>query len=825
MGSEYEDLQARLAVRSIFAPSTRPSRPTSTRHSRALRGRLAVQVIEATRLDQASLAFQPFVVVSVGSEQHSTKVGKAANPRWDEGPFTFYCDSSTPDKRTVNFEVLDQSSVSTRSLGKVQFSVRRLKPGQKFDFWMPLQTGYVAAPGGGAALKVALMVTHINITPDEANQAVPSTIIQFSGCKDDQTSADVANTASFGIGGRGAGGACTCSMIKAMQQQPDCSWVQLLRNMRRILKEDGYQQIPQLSCSRDMNLHNPIRYTNWSPKGSFRSVLIGINYYGSRAQLSGCHNDVFAMQKAIQQFGFKSEDQWVLLDDGQHDKPTYCNITRAMHWLVDGAKEGDSLFFHYSGHGTTLADDDYGEEDSGMDQALCPVDYEYSGMLRDDTVYEIMVSPLHQGANLVCVTDCCHSGSIMDLPYTFKASERALVAAESSQRSLEGAKMEVNQHFNVAMAKEANQRHLEHQQEAAHANSQFHRQLKAEVDDVLKVGLTKRLERMEQKVQTLLGNSSASRNLKAPSSSGAEKQESSASVSDSSVQTNEDVKIEPHKRMSEAFEKALIASAAAARTPNKRFGASRIQRRYTDPPEKDERIYKETATLSTTASVLNQQVSCRERQLASLRAQLEVARKLHEEQKASTEASKAAYDKMLSNSSGMEEVRDSRLAARKKRIAEFTKELEKTRTQGERNHELAQQQRLYIHQSDNVDRRGGKDVIKWHSAGEVFLVPRPPPLGDEKIETWDVGTAIANPYVVDSWPFEPNVMAKRTCQDPPMGVLGPMAGVKEETEEDLRAEQRRLPNLNLRLPQPGDDDDDEDFYGNYGGPSETSRSL
>merc|ERR1711957_261782 len=98
------------------------------------------------------------------------------------------------------------------------------------------------------------------------------------------------------------------------------------------------------------------------------------------------------------------------------------------------------------------------------------------------------------------------------------------------------------------------------------------------------------------------------------------------------------------------------------------------------------------------------------------------------------------------------------------------------------------------------------------------MASRPIMLADEEEpETWDVGTAFANPYVCDSWPFEPNVLANRTFKQE-----GTMEPCKEETKEDMENEKMRLPNLRA-LPMPGrfDDDDSEDDMA----PAGTSRSL
>lgn len=65
---------------------------------------------------------------------------------------------------------------------------------------------------------------------------------------------------------------------------------------------------------------------------------------------------------------------------GRCEAPTYSGIQRAFQWLVSGAARGDSLFFHYSGHGGSVPDDD-GDEEDGMDETLVPVDHEQAGQV------------------------------------------------------------------------------------------------------------------------------------------------------------------------------------------------------------------------------------------------------------------------------------------------------------------------------------------------------------------------------------------------------------------------------------------------------------
>jgi hypothetical protein len=48
-----------------------------------------------------------------------------------------------------------------------------------------------------------------------------------------------------------------------------------------------------------------------------------------------------------------------------------------------------------------MKDDDQGEEDDGYDEALCPLDYPTSGMIRDDDLFDILVKPMADGVHMV----------------------------------------------------------------------------------------------------------------------------------------------------------------------------------------------------------------------------------------------------------------------------------------------------------------------------------------------------------------------------------------------------------------------------------------
>ncbi len=92
--------------------------------------------------------------------------------------------------------------------------------------------------------------------------------------------------------------------------------------------------------------------------GRRKALLIGINYFGSGHQLSGCINDAMNIRRYLADDRGFSEGQsdMVMLTDAPQNQgtaffPTGANIMAAINWLVTGNPPGSSLFISYSGHG------------------------------------------------------------------------------------------------------------------------------------------------------------------------------------------------------------------------------------------------------------------------------------------------------------------------------------------------------------------------------------------------------------------------------------------------------------------------------------------
>jgi len=284
---------------------------------------------------------------------------------------------------------------------------------------------------------------------EKVKAAIPAEFRMFSGCMDYQTSADVSNVSSFKLpdpAGR-AGGALTTALLSvcyAENKVPEAelTFKEVLMAVREVLKEKDFTQIPQLSSSRIMDVDTRFDLTPANSTGTKRAVLIGINYVGQEGALSGCHNDVLNMKEyIINVHGFKEENIEVLMDDGAHTDPTKDNIMAAYDKIAKDSKSGDVVFCHFSGHGGKVKDDN-GDEDDGYDETLIPIDYKSAGQIKDDDILKRLVIPMAEGVFATCVMDCCHSGTVMDLPYIFIANGEQTAMKEESGFNFDSA-MEV----------------------------------------------------------------------------------------------------------------------------------------------------------------------------------------------------------------------------------------------------------------------------------------------------------------------------------------------------------------------------------------------
>ena len=161
------------------------------------------------------------------------------------------------------------------------------------------------------------------------------------------------------------------------------------------------------------------------------ALLVGINYRGTENELNGCYNDVVNVAMYLRTVLGYTPAAITMLTDGNRGStfpasvaPTRQNILAGLSALVAGMVAGDEAVFHYSGHGTLVRDRN-GDEASGYDSCLCPLDYSAppsagGGVVTDDELRALLVNRVPRGARLYVILDCCHNGTGCDIRYKYE---------------------------------------------------------------------------------------------------------------------------------------------------------------------------------------------------------------------------------------------------------------------------------------------------------------------------------------------------------------------------------------------------------------------
>jgi hypothetical protein len=159
-----------------------------------------------------------------------------------------------------------------------------------------------------------------------------------------------------------------------------------------------------------------------------RALLVGINYVGTKNELRGCINDIDNVAAHLQSARGYPSNSFIVMSDVSTRKPTRANILSAFKELLQGVRSGDELWFHYSGHGA-LQRDTNGDEESGADSCICPLDFNQSGFITDDVIRSALAALVPAGARLYVILDSCHSGTGCDLRYKHDDSSYLIAAA------------------------------------------------------------------------------------------------------------------------------------------------------------------------------------------------------------------------------------------------------------------------------------------------------------------------------------------------------------------------------------------------------------
>ena len=146
------------------------------------------------------------------------------------------------------------------------------------------------------------------------------------------------------------------------------------------------------------------------------ALLVGINNYQNVTNLQGAITDIY-LQKELLVHRFRFNPQDVLLVSDETDiKPTREGILQAFEeHLIDQAKPGDTVVYHFSGHGSQVSEAD-SSLGNNLNSTFVPSDRYIEQTGQQSTVSDITGKTLFllmsaiETDNLTVVLDSCYSG-------------------------------------------------------------------------------------------------------------------------------------------------------------------------------------------------------------------------------------------------------------------------------------------------------------------------------------------------------------------------------------------------------------------------------
>lgn len=157
-----------------------------------------------------------------------------------------------------------------------------------------------------------------------------------------------------------------------------------------------------------------------------RALLFGLNYaHMPGSTLNGCVNDVKNMSEFLQTT--YNIPCTIFTDEKDPRETSARNIIQQIYTLAlqTYSEQLDMVYIHYSGHGSHIVDTS-GDEKDKQDECLVPSDYDTSGLISDDLI-NMVLKHINPKTRVICVFDCCHSGTIADVKYSWEAANKCAV--------------------------------------------------------------------------------------------------------------------------------------------------------------------------------------------------------------------------------------------------------------------------------------------------------------------------------------------------------------------------------------------------------------
>jgi len=113
--------------------------------------------------------------------------------------------------------------------------------------------------------------------------------------------------------------------------------------------------------------------------------------------------------------------------------PTRNNILTNLSNLVNQSATLSEIWFHYSGHGSQIKAGANSDEIDNLDEVIVPIDYQKSGFIIDDEIFNIIKNVK---CKMILIFDCCHSGSVCDLQWSFLYTGGSIMKSLNTNKSI-----------------------------------------------------------------------------------------------------------------------------------------------------------------------------------------------------------------------------------------------------------------------------------------------------------------------------------------------------------------------------------------------------
>lgn len=172
-----------------------------------------------------------------------------------------------------------------------------------------------------------------------------------------------------------------------------------------------------------------------------RLLVVALDYKYSPGNELTCTHDAAKMVWLAERSGV--QDITVVTDafPGQSNFPTRQKLITSIQEVGRRCRPRDWFVFFFAGHGINVPDTT-GDEADGFDEAFVTPDagghLKPTAVLVDDDFAQVLDNHIPREVRVMCICDCCHSGTICDIDsYEYHHEIYQISAAQDSQEAVD----------------------------------------------------------------------------------------------------------------------------------------------------------------------------------------------------------------------------------------------------------------------------------------------------------------------------------------------------------------------------------------------------